>query len=65
MYRQRLGTAIGTKVAPIYATLVLGFLEEKLFSTVQEGFRQEFLLDIRGNAFWRIVSLYGTEEKIN
>jgi hypothetical protein len=33
---------MGTKVAPTYATLVLGFLEEKLFSTVQERFEQEF-----------------------
>lgn len=29
-YKQKLGTDIGIKVAPIYATLVLGFLEEKL-----------------------------------
>lgn len=29
-YKPKLGTDIGIKVAPIYATLVLGFLEEKL-----------------------------------
>ena len=27
---------MGTKVAPTYATLVLGFLEEKLFETLEE-----------------------------
>ena len=42
IYRQRLGTAMGTKVAPTYATLVLGYLEEKLFSTVGETFGQDF-----------------------
>jgi hypothetical protein len=42
IYRQRLGTAMGTKVAPTYATLVLVFFEEKLFYTVQERFGQEF-----------------------
>ena len=30
-YNQTKGTAMGTKVAPTYATLVLGFLEEKLY----------------------------------
>ena len=29
------GTAIGTKVAPTYATLVLGFLEERMYETVK------------------------------
>jgi hypothetical protein len=36
VYKQKLGIAIGTKVAPIYATLMLGYLEEKLYSTVKE-----------------------------
>ena len=31
-----------TKVAPTYATLVLGFLEEKLFVTLEETFGQHF-----------------------
>lgn len=30
IYKQKFGTATGTKVAPTYATLILGFLEEKL-----------------------------------
>ncbi|XP_078331160.1 uncharacterized protein LOC144624989 [Crassostrea virginica] len=33
---------MGTKVAPTYATLVLGFLEEKLFVTLEETFGQHF-----------------------
>jgi hypothetical protein len=31
---------MGTKVAPTYATLVSGYLEEKLYSTVKEKFGQ-------------------------
>ncbi len=30
-YQQIKGIAMGTKVAPTYATLVLGYLEEKLY----------------------------------
>ena len=30
-YKQVKGTAMGTKVAPVYATLTLGYLEEKLY----------------------------------
>lgn len=30
VYRQKLGTAMGTKVAPTYAILVLGFLEKNI-----------------------------------
>ena len=33
-YRQIKGTAMGTKVAPSYANLVMGFLEEKLYQEV-------------------------------
>ena len=31
---------MGTKVAPTYATLDLGLLEEKLFETLEEKFGQ-------------------------
>ena len=31
-YRQRKGTAKGTKFAPVYATLIIGYLEEKLYT---------------------------------
>ena len=31
MYTQVRGTAMGTKFAPTYATLVLAYLEEKLY----------------------------------
>lgn len=42
IYRQKLGTAMGTKVAPTYATLVLGYLEIKLYEKVGEKFGEEF-----------------------
>lgn len=41
-YKQKLGTAMGTKVAPTYATLVLGFLEEKLYKNLEDQFSVEF-----------------------
>ena len=34
VYRQKLGTAMGTKVATTYATLALGLPEEKIFETL-------------------------------
>ena len=33
-YKQIKGTAMGTKVAPVYATLTLGYLEKTLYSSV-------------------------------
>ena len=41
-YKQIKGTAMGTKMAPTYATLVLGYLEEILYSKVEKHFGREF-----------------------
>ena len=41
------GTAMGTKVAPTYATLVLGFLEEKLYNETDRVFGNQFAQYIR------------------
>ena len=41
-YNQVKGTAIGTKCAPTFATLVLGYLEEKPHDTIEEHFDSEF-----------------------
>lgn len=41
-FNQIKGTAMGTKVAPTYATLVLGYLEEKLYVKLQENEGTEF-----------------------
>ena len=35
-FNQTKGTAMGTKVAPTYATLVLGYLEEKLYDLIKQ-----------------------------
>ena len=40
-FRQIRGTAMGTKVAPTYATLTIGFLEEKLYKSISEKFGEE------------------------
>ena len=41
-YNQTKGTAMGTKVTPTYATLVLGFLEEKLYRIAEHQKGLEF-----------------------
>ena len=49
MYNQVRGTAMGTKFAPTYATLVLAYLEEILYTKVPMTFDQEFALYIKEN----------------
>ncbi len=47
-FRQISGTAMGTKMAPSYATLVLGYLELKLYSIFEEHFGsagKEYLIE--------------------
>ena len=41
-YRQTKGTAMGTKVAPTYATLTIGYLENILYEKVKDNFGTEF-----------------------
>lgn len=41
-YNQTKGTAMGTKMAPSYATLVLGFLEEQLYTKLKETKGDQF-----------------------
>ena len=41
-YKQIKGTAMGTKFAPVYATLSIGHLEVKLYEKVTEVFGNEF-----------------------
>ena len=44
-YRQRKGTAMGTKVAPTYAALTIGYLEQKLYNKIAEEFGQTFKIE--------------------
>lgn len=37
-YRQLRGTAMGTKMAPVYATLTLGYLEYKMYDTIKRNY---------------------------
>ena len=48
-YWQHKGTAMGTKIAPTYATLVLGYLEQKLYSSVQQNMSVQTADYIRSN----------------
>ena len=41
-YRQQKGTAMGTKFAHVYVTLVIGYLEETLYRKVSNEFGQQF-----------------------
>lgn len=47
-YKQILGTAMGTKVAPTYANLVMGYLEHKLYEIVKANFGDTFSMYIKG-----------------
>ena len=48
-YRQKRGTVMGTKMAPIYATLVLGYLEHMLYEQLLNNYGQEFASYVRQN----------------
>ena len=48
-YLQVKGTAMGTKVAPIYATLVLSYLEEQLYLRLERDFNHQFSQYIEEN----------------
>ena len=65
MYTQVRGTAMGTKFAPTYATLVLAHLEEKLYvqTEIKSGKTLLDISKITGNGFWMTVSFYGLKEK--
>ena len=41
-YRQEKGTGMGTKFAPVYATLTIGYLEEKLYTIIETNYDTEF-----------------------
>ena len=41
-YRQTKGTAMGMKVAPTYATLTIGYLENMLYDSIRAKFGTEF-----------------------
>ena len=41
-FLQKKGTAMGTKFAPIFSTLVLGYLEEKLYANLEKEFGCQF-----------------------
>lgn len=48
-FLQTKGTAMGTKVAPTYATLVMGYLENKMYESLKESFDEEFSNYIQQN----------------
>ncbi|WP_179116229.1 reverse transcriptase domain-containing protein, partial [Solemya velum gill symbiont] len=48
-YIQKSGTAMGTKMAPTYATLVLGYLEEILRERMREKYGETFAVYLKNN----------------
>ena len=48
-FLQTKGTTMGTKFAPIYATLVLAYLEEKIYEQVEKEFDSNFRKYIEDN----------------
>ena len=41
-FKQVKGTAMGTKFAPVYATLTIGYLEEKLLNIIEKDYDADF-----------------------
>ena len=50
-YKQVKGTAMGTKFAPTYATLVLAYLEELLYDKAEQEYDKDFAEFLRN--FWK------------
>lgn len=48
-YEQRKGTAMGTKMAPTYATLTLGYLEEIMYEKTKQLFDEQTTGSIKSN----------------
>ena len=52
---------MGTKLAPTYATLVLGYLEEKLYATIAETYHDQLEITLKnvekilGRLFFHIL----------
>ena len=61
-YRQKRGTAMGTKMVPTYATLVLGYLVHILYQQLWIATDKNLhrMYDKTGSVFLTIVLLYGT-----
>ena len=64
-FLQTKGTAMGSKFAPIYATLVLAYLEEKMYEQSEKEFDSEFrgYLEADFKRFWKTASLFSNEQK--
>ena len=62
-YKQIKGTAMGTKFAPVYATLTIGYLEENYMNKSKQfsGMTLEIILFKTGNAFSTTVLSHGLE----
>ena len=50
-YNQIKGTAMGTKVAPTYANLVMGYLERNLFHQIKITYDEHFVSIFK--TFWK------------
>ena len=53
-YRQLKGTAMGTKVAPVYATLCLSYLEKSLYTIIESKYGP-FMKDFFINNYFRFL----------
>ena len=64
-YRQIKGTAMGTKFAPIHATLAIAYLEEKLYKKVNTELEKNLQIVSKGTGkgSWTIVSSHGQGQK--
>ena len=58
---------MGTKFAPVYATLTIGYFEEKLLNIIEKDYDAEFshFFKTYWNDFWAIASFPGLNPKKN
>lgn len=60
--------AMGTKFAPVYATLTIGYLEEKLYNTIETKYDNDFYQYFK--KYWKsflddcFISRTKTEEEL-
>ena len=50
-FKQNKGTAMGTEFAPVYATLTIGYLEEKLYSIIETKYDTDLYHDFK--KYWK------------
>ena len=57
-YRQLKGTAMGTKMAPVYAALVLCFLEKNLYFSITRNYSKDIALYFKSHYYHHLDDIF-------